>query len=367
MLSLNLIYLFTILSLISFAACSGSYGNPSITATSHEHTLTPSTDYRTNPSASNQITPIPAHRSDAPTINSLTPRTTPLGIIPDWPKHYTDSPAATTVRWYEGAECPSGSYNIFDGTYHMSRDGHEGQANAFAHSDGYICMAEKFNLNIPSQTHLHELAHSILHHAGDLTHGHTDRYDTLIGNLTRIHKIKTTLSGYGERYCPSEQITQTENNPCTEIHRLQNELQSLLQEQASLYPGGVVASNRPEPTPTPTPPPPTPTPTPLPLSTHADPENGFSIKFPTQWDKTSRRDDERFAGGHIPVQRFLAYPRNPRKDLLLIITIPVSKSEYLAEKQATLLDPPGDWTSYDTTPSTGQYPELCQVLAGRLH
>ena len=154
MLSLNQIYFFTILSIISFAACSGSYGNPY-------------TDYRTNPPASNRITPIPAHHSDAPTINSLTPRTTPLGIIPDWPKHYTDSPAATTVRWYEGAECPSGSYNIFDGTYHMSRDGHEGQANAFAHSDGYICMAEKFNLNTPSRTHLHELAHSILLHARD--------------------------------------------------------------------------------------------------------------------------------------------------------------------------------------------------------
>ena len=300
MLSLNQIYFFTILSIISFAACSGSYGNPY-------------TDYRTNPPASNRITPIPAHHSDAPTINSLTPRTTPLGIIPDWPKHYTDSPAATTVRWYEGAECPSGSYNIFDGTYHMSRDGHEGQANAFAHSDGYICMAEKFNLNNPSYTHLHELAHSILQHAGDLTHGHTDRYGTLIANLTGIQKVKKTISGYGERYCPSEQITQTENNPCREIHRLQNELQSLLQEQASLYPGGVVASNRPEPTPTPTPAPPTPTPTPLPLSTHADPENGFSIKFPTQWDTTSRRRDMRFAGGDIPVPRFHCLPQRPPK------------------------------------------------------
>ena len=339
-----------VLILALAAACQGNEpvgGGTNVEGTS---------DYRTNPSTSNRITPIPAHRSDEPTINSLTPRTAPFGIIPDWPKHYTDSPAAKTVRWYEGAECPSGSYNIFDRTYHISRDGHEGEADAFAHSDSYICMAEKFNLNIPSYTHLHELAHSILLHAGDLTHGHTDRYGTLVGNLTQIHRVKTTISEHGERYCPPEQITQTETIHCREIHRLQNELQSLLQVQASLYPGGVVASNRPDPTPTPTPPPPTPTPTPLPLSTHADPENGFSIKFPSQWDTRSQWDEIQFPGGNIRVQNFLAYPRDRKKDLLLVIAIPVSKSEYLTEKKAILLDPPGDWTSYDTTPTTGSNP-----------
>ena len=221
-----------------------------------------------------------AHHSDAaPTITSLTPRTTPLGIIPDWPKHYTDSPAATTVRWYEGAECPSGSYNIFDRAYHMSRDGHEGQAAAFAHSDGYICMAETFSLNTPDHTHLHELAHSILHHAGDLTHGHTDRYNVLLDNLIDIHKTKTNLTRYGEIYCPSEQITHADNNPCKEIHRLQNQLQSLLQEQARLYPGGSVASNRPAPTPTPNPPP-TPTPIPLPTPTLTPPQLAISHGVP---------------------------------------------------------------------------------------
>ena len=172
-----------------------------------------------------------------------------------------------------------------------------------------------------------------------LTHGHTDRYSTLAGNLFQIHRVKTGISGYGERYCPPEQITQTETNPCSEIHRLQTELQPLLQEQASLYPGGVVASSRPEP-------PPTPTPTPLPLSTHADPENGFSIKFPSQWDTRSDRDDMRFDGRETSQSKIsLPTPETAEKDLLLVMAIPVSKSEYLAEKQAILLDPPGNWTS----------------------
>ena len=69
-----------------------------------------------------------------------------------------------------------------------------------------------------------------------------------------------------------------------------------------------------------------------------------------------RREQRLFAGRHKPAQEFLAYPRERKKDLLLVMTIAVSKAEYLAEKQAALLDPPGDWTSYDTTPSTGINP-----------
>ena len=258
------------------------------------------TDPNYTPSAQTRTTPIP---------DSLTPRTSPFGIIPEWPKHYTDSPAATTIRWYEGAECPSGSYNIFDRTYHMSRDGHEGQASAFAHSDGYICMAETFNLNTPGQasafahsdgyismaetfnlntpghTHLHELAHSILQHAGDLTHAHTDRYTVLLNNLIEIHKTKTNLTRYGEIYCPPEQTNHTENNPCKHIYNLQSKLQSLLQQQAGLYPGGSVASNRPAPTPTPTPQP-TPTPTPLPTPTLTPPQLATSFGVPYAHNKS---------------------------------------------------------------------------------
>ena len=234
------------------------------------------TDPNYTPSAQTRTTPIP---------DSLTPRTSPFGIIPEWPKHYTDSPAATTIRWYEGAECPSGSYNIFDRTYHMSRDGHEGQASAFAHSDGYICMAETSNLNTPGHTHLHELAHSILQHAGDLTHAHTDRYTVLLNNLIEIHKTKTNLTRYGEIYCPPEQTNHTENNPCKHIYNLQRKLQSLLQQQAGLYPGGSVASNRPAPTPTPTPQP-TPTPTPLPTPTLTPPQLATSFGVPYAHNKS---------------------------------------------------------------------------------
>ena len=276
---------------------------------------------------------LPAQQAPIPSADSLTPRTTPFGIIPDWPRHYTDSPAATTVRWYEGPECPSGNYNIFDRTYHMSRDGHEGQANAFAHPDGYICMSEKFNLNTPDHTHLHELAHAILHYSGDITHAHTDRYTALASNLYRIDRAKRTLAQYGQRYCPEQQTIPTETAPCTEIHRLEHELKQLLLQQASLYSGPRPSVNRPDPTPTPTRPPPTPTPTSLPLTTHADAKNGFSIKFPSEWKTRSNKEKTELAKRNIRVNKFLAYPGQTRRDLLLVMTVPVPKTDYLADNK----------------------------------
>ena len=86
-------------------------------------------------------------------------------------------------------------------------------------------------------------------------------------------------------------------------------------------------------------------------------------------DRVKKRGNKARKAQH-PSERLSCLPWANPKDLLLVITVPVPKTDYLADKQASLLDPQGNWTSYDTTPSTGINPnsaEYWQVEYTRSH